>query len=355
MRILLLSKYSRRGASSRLRTIQYIPWLAREGVEIVHSPLLGDDYLQKRYQQGSGWSIAILATYWKRVLALLAARRYDLVWIESEIFPWLPADAERLLGALRVPYVVDYDDATFHRYDQHHWRAIRMLLGRKIDSVMRRAALVVAGNEYIAERARKAGARRVEILPTSVDLTRYLAIPDELRKTFTIGWIGTPMTAKYLSTVEPVLNDLIQKHGVRMLTVGGEFPLLQGEQVESRAWSEESEVADIRRFDVGIMPLPDAPWERGKCGYKLIQYMACGKPVVASPIGVNSRIVRHGENGFLANSLDEWREALLTLRDHPELRQQMGNDGRARVEREYSVQVNAPRLLAWLHEAAGRR
>jgi len=122
-----------------------------------------------------------------------------------------------------------------------------------------------------------------------------------------------------------------------------------------KAFFKENEAADIRHFDVGIMPLPDAPWERGKCGYKLIQYMACGKPVVASPVGVNSRIVCHGENGFLANNLEQWREALLTLRDHPALRQQMGNEGRARVEREYSVQLNAPRLSAWLHEAAGHR
>lgn len=354
MRVLLLTRYSRAAASSRLRALQYLPWLETAGVEVVSLPLLGDGYVQKLYREGSGWSASVLSAYWQRFQALLSARQFDLLWIEKELFPWFPALAETLLGACRIPYVVDYDDALFHRYDLHPNFWVRTLLAGKIDRVMRHAALVVAGNEYIAARARQAGARRVEILPTSVDLTRYALDSSPGEGPFTIGWIGTPVTAKYLCLVEALLAGLSRESGVRLVIVGSGEAALAGVAAERRAWREESEAADIRQFDVGIMPLPDEPWERGKCGYKLIQYMACGKPVVASPVGVNRDIVVPGENGFLATSPGEWLAALRQLRADPQLRQRMGLAGRAEVERSYSLQVNAPKLLHWLREVGER-
>lgn len=354
MRVLLLTRYSRAAASSRLRAMQYLPWLEAAGVEVVSLPLLGDDYVQKLYREGSGRSLSLLPAYWRRLRILLSARHFDLLWIEKELFPWLPALAEILLGACRIPYVVDYDDALFHRYDLHPRSWVRALLAGKIDRVMRHAALVVAGNDYIAARARQAGARRVEILPTSVDLARYAMEPRGSDGPFTIGWIGTPVTAKYLSLLEPVLAGLSRESDVRIMIVGGGEAALAGVAAERRPWREEKEAADIRQFDVGIMPLPDEPWERGKCGYKLIQYMACGKPVIASPVGVNRHIVVPGENGFLAASHEEWLEALRQLRADPLLRQRMGLAGRAEVERCYSLQVNAPKLLQWLREAGER-
>ncbi len=351
MRVLLLTRYSRAAASSRLRALQYLPWLERAGVEVVSLPLLGDGYVQKLYRAGSGWSASVLSAYWQRFQVLLSARQFDLLWIEKELFPWLPALAEALLSVYRIPYVVDYDDALFHRYDLHPNFWVRTLLAGKIDRVMRHAALVVAGNEYIAARARQAGARRVEILPTSVDLTRYAVDPSPGEGPFTIGWIGTPVTVKYLSLVAPVLAGLGRESGVRIVIVGGGETALTGVAAERRPWREEREAADIRQFDAGIMPLPDAPWERGKCGYKLIQYMACGRPVVASPVGVNRHIVVPGENGFLATSPGEWLAALRQLRADPLLRQRMGLAGRAEVERSYSLQGNVPKLLRWLREA----
>lgn len=351
MRVLLLTRYSRAAASSRLRAIQYLPWLEAAGMEVVSLPLLGDEYVQKLYREGSGRSLSILPAYWQRFQALLSARHFDLLWIEKELFPWLPALAEALLSACRIPYVVDYDDALFHRYDLHPNFWVRTLLAGKIDRVMCHAALVVAGNEYIATRARQAGARRVEILPTSVDLTRYSLDPSPGDGPFTIGWIGTPVTAKYLSLVEPVLASLGRESGVRIVIVGGGEAALAGVTAERRPWREESEVSDIQQFDAGIMPLPDEPWERGKCGYKLIQYMACGKAVVASPVGVNRDIAVPGENGFLATNPGEWLAALRQLRADPLLCQRMGLAGRAEVERSYSLQGNAPKLLQWLREA----
>jgi len=271
-----------------------------------------------------------------------------VLWIEYELLPWLPAWAEGLLGGFGLPYLVDYDDAVFHRYDLHRSGLVRTILGKKIDAIMRKATLVTVGNDYLADRAHRAGAKRVEHLPTVVDLKRYHTAPGTGNSVYTIGWIGSPTTAPYLRLVRPALAEVCGKHGGRLVVVGGPPEMaLDGVLTIGRPWSEETEVAEVQRFDVGILPLPDEPWERGKCGYKLIQYMACGRPVVASPVGVNRQIVEQGTNGFLASTISEWIKALGALRDSP-LRERMGRAGRAKVERNFSVQVTAPRLAALL-------
>ncbi len=299
MNILLLSRYSHLGASSRLRFYQYLPFLESRGIEVTVAPLLDDDYVKGLY--GSNVPIVrVLRAYMARLGIMLRAKRFDLVWLEKEMLPWLPGWLEFGLFPGGVSMVVDYDDAVFHRYDQHQFSWVRALLGKKIDAVMRRADLVIVGNDYLGDRARQAGARRVELLPTVVDAARYAVVASALDGPVTIGWIGSPSTAKHLLPVVPVLQEMVDSRGARVVAVGVNTEQVKGLPIEVRGWSEHSEVSDIQQFDIGIMPLPDEPFERGKCGYKLIQYMACGKPVVASPVGVNRVIVREGGGGFFA-------------------------------------------------------
>ena len=253
-----------------------------------------------------------------------------------------------------MPYLVEYDDAIFHRYDRHPNPLVRRLLGGKIDTVMRRATTVVVGKEYLRDHAIKAGARRVEMLPTSIDLARYPSPAPARNEVFTIGWIGSPATTWYLHFVHEVMAEVCAHNRARVVLVGACDPGWRDVPYSIHAWSEETEVAEIGGFDVGIMPLEDSPWERGKCGYKLIQYMACGKPVIASPVGVNTRIVEPGINGYLAETKQDWVNALTTLMADADLRQRMGAAGRAKVERDYTIQANAPRLAAMLRAAAGQ-
>lgn len=316
--------------------------------------MLDDDYIKELYSGKRRKKIRILRAYLQRAEQLFKAKRFDLLWIEKEIFPWLPAWGEILLDALSVPYVVDYDDAIFHNYDLHPNRLVRFCLGTKIDQVMRRAAVVVVGNDYLGDRARRAGAKRVEYLPTVVDLERYQVAPKTREAPFTIGWIGSPATARYLQLVQPALSEVCKNGKARVVLVGSGPVQLSGVPVEVLPWLEKNEVAAIQSFDVGIMPLPDKPWERGKCGYKLIQYMACGLPVIASPIGVNTQIVEHGVNGFLTSDTADWVAALHELRENASLRETMGHAGRSKVEKQYCVQVTAPRLVEILQIAAGR-
>ena len=343
MRLLLLSRYGRLGASSRLRSYQYLPYLESKGIEITVAPLLGDDYVTGLYQ-GRIPLASVMKSYWTRWQWLRRVAEFDAVWVEKEMLPWVPAGVELGKFLRDIPLVVDYDDAVFHRYDQHRRAIVRTVLGRKIDAVMRRANLVMAGNEYLANRARHAGAQRVEILPTVVDTERYQTRPPPESPIITVGWMGSPATAHYLHRLAPALQTLAATRTIRWVAVGANPAQLKSLPFTVWPWTEASEVADIQPFDIGIMPLPDEPFERGKCGYKLIQYMACGKPVVASPVGVNSVIVRNGVEGFLASSTDEWIASLQKLVDDSALRKQMGQVGRARVETEYSLQVTAPKL-----------
>ena len=355
MKVMLLTRYSRSGASSRLRYYQYLPFLNAQGMDVDVYPLFGEEYL-KRLNAGQPQNPAsILSAYLHRIFRLISCRAYDLLWLEYEALPWLPDWVERILGRGAIPYIVDYDDAIFHRYDRHSSQCIRSLLRYKIVAVMRNARLVIAGNTYLSEKAVQSGAKWVEWLPTVVDSTRYRLKPFSKRPVFTIGWIGSPTTAAYLEPLYAVFGKLSQDSEIRLILVGG-YPkdLPSAFPVEYRPWSEETEAEQMLDFDVGIMPIPDEPWAYGKCGYKLIQYMACGLPVVASSVGANIRIVKDGVNGYLVSTDKHWEQALRALQENPELRQAMGSQGRRDVEAHYSLQVTAPRLANLIRDSLDR-
>ncbi len=354
VRILLLAKYGRLGASTRLRSMQYLPVLETAGVEVVAQSLLSDTALSSRYRLGSYGVATVLSAYFQRTLALLGRRNFNLLWIEKESLPWWPLWLERLL-LRNVPYVLDYDDADFHYYDQHRWKWVRKIFGRRLDGLMADATLVVAGNEYLARRARDAGARRVEVIPTVIDLLRYpntacsYAPRNGLPR---IVWIGSPCTAHYLEVLrEPLARLAIQIPFVLRVIGSGSFEMADV-QVEVGSWSEDTEAQTIHECDVGVMPLLNGPFEKGKCGYKLIQYMACGLPVVASKVGANMEIVEEGTTGFLASTPDEWYATLAKLLDDRALRTRMGAAGRQQVEKHFCLQQTGPQLVDLLCSAA---
>lgn len=361
IKVLTLTKYGRMGASSRMRMLQYIPWLQQAGVDATVQSLLSDAMVADLYQRGGYGLRALLFAYGARMRALMQRRRFDVLWIEKECLPWFPLWLE--LGLLRgVPYVLDYDDAVFHQYDMHRTPLVRRLFGQRLDGLMAGAALVVCGNNYLAQRARDAGAPWVEVVPTVVNLIRYAAKIDALgngfeardgsREVLRIVWIGSPATVHYLKLLLEPLQALAAKVRFKLRVIGAGQIDLPGIDVEPVVWSEATEAESIRVCDIGVMPLLDSSWERGKCGYKLIQYMVSGLPVVASNVGVNPEIVQHGQSGFLASTPSEWVAGLDQLLNDVSLRAQMGRSGRQRVEREYCIQHTAPRMTELLRTAA---
>jgi glycosyltransferase involved in cell wall biosynthesis len=351
--VLYLTKYDQMGASSRYRFFQYFPLLEAAGISCSAAPLFDNDCLARRYAMGKvGWH-DLCRALWRRLKALVTARSYSLLVIEYELIPYAPALLERALSFLGVPYIVEYDDAIFDHYERSRFWPIKTFLARKIAVVMRKSRLVVAGNGYLADYAARSGARRVEILPTVIDLERYPAGSPVKRGGFTIGWIGSPSTGRYLSAIAPSLAAVCRERRGKVVLIGSGPVELPGVPVEILPWSAQSEVEQISRFDVGIMPLPESNWALGKCGFKLIQYMGCSLPVVASPVGANRDIVREEVNGLLAQSPEEWIGALERLQGDRALGLRMGRAGRELVEKQYCKQVTGPRLISLIQSVAG--
>jgi len=308
-------------------------------LEIFH--LLGDNYLRQRFEATGLPVHAIFQGVVNRLRGLRHLRTFDLAIVYCEIFPLLPAWLER--GLMGIPFIYDFDDAFYLKYRNFRFRAVEPLLRNKFENLIRAASAVTAGNRVLTDYAIRFNPN-TSLLPTVVDTTRYL--PDLLlrnRRQFTIGWIGSPSTAPYLAQLVQPLAQLGLEGPVRLLIVGGKAPAIPNVEIIEINWSDDTEVQLLNQFDVGVMPLPDDEWARGKCAFKLIQYMACGVSVVASPVGANVDVVAPN-TGFLARTPAEWLSALRILRDDPTLRQKFGQCGRERIVEHYSLAQNLPNL-----------
>lgn len=330
----------------------YRPWLEQAGFQVECSALFHDDDLRARYARGRTSAQTILRAYGRRLRALVGLGRTQLVWVEKELFPFLPGALEHWLTWAGVPYAVDYDDATFHRYDRHRSALVRRLLGRRLGPLIRSARLVTAGNAYLADYAQRAGAPNVSLVPTVLDVDQYALTEEPDDAELRIGWIGSPSTAPYLSLVAEPLQRLARERPIRLVVIGAEaIPRLQI-PMERHPWSASTESALLGSLHLGIMPLTDGPWERGKCGYKLIQYLACGKPVIASPVGVN-RAIATPAVGLLANNPEQWLAALRRMGADSAFRHRLGHAGRSLVEAHYALHRQAPVVAARLAEIVG--
>lgn len=351
IKVLGLALYGPLAASTRYRLGQYVPGLASQGIDLQICHLLGDDYLRRRFSGGALPIAAMLHAGLARLADLWQQDEYDVAMLHCELFPLLPGWMERAL--IRKPYVYDFDDAFYLKYRSGRMGLARPVLGRKFDTVMAGAAAVTAGNRVLAQYARQYNANTHD-LPTVVDAGRYLPRPASRGgKAFTVGWIGSPSTASYLSELVAPLMAIGQEGPVKFIVIGGKAPVVPNVTVVEIDWNEHNEVDLINSFDVGVMPLPDDDWARGKCAFKLIQYMACGVPVIASPVGANADVVNE-ECGLMAATPQEWTAALRLLRDQPEKRAEIGQAGRERVVRHYSLSRNLPVLASAICEAAGK-
>ena len=317
--------------SSRYRVYQLLPHLKTHGLDCVVSPALDDDTYRRLYQTTGGSRLAAFnAIRRQRQQDLQRLSDFDLVWIQKGIFPGLTASLECQIAARR-PIIFDFDDAIW--LPRHGGNPILRFLHREstVQKILRRAAAVIAGNNFLADYARQFSGN-VTVIPSAVELARYR------RGTGTaVGWIGSRSTLPYLRSLAPVFQQL----GItpRVIAAGTpDFP------ADFRPWQMETEVAELAQLGIGVAPLPDNPWERGKCAVKILQYMACGLPVVATPVGVQRELVRDGITGFHATTPAEWRDRLQQLLNDDALRQRLGNAGREVVAQSYDLPVVAAQV-----------
>lgn len=365
MRVLFLTQYGEQGATSRTRVYQYLPHLRRAGVAyrviVASEDTLYRGALLRR--QRSAWRhLPYLIASWlvtcvRSVEAVLCAPRYDVVFVQRVLPPFGLA---RILRRVNSRIVFDFDDALFeqeHEAESGLWdRLAGHRSARALPDMVRVARWVIVENEhnwsYVLNHA-----PHVAIITGPVDTEHYQ--PDHRGTAASstcgtvVGWIGSPGTTKYLHGIRGAFCALGERYGDLSLMLIGASPFeVRGMPVIQRPWGLDTEVEDLRQFDIGIMPLPDTPWTRGKGGYKLLQYMAMGIPAVASPVGITREIVRDGINGFLATSEADWIEKLSLLIERPDLRMRFAVEGRRTVEARYSVAANFPRFLAILEEVA---
>jgi glycosyltransferase involved in cell wall biosynthesis len=339
-----------RSPSQRFRFEQYLPYLRGQGIDCVQSWVL-DEEDDRHFYGGRLHSKAWvgLRALGRRVLDVSSARfrGFDLALVQREAFfagpPWVEAAVQRTGAAL----VFDYDDSIWIRAMSEANLPFAWLkpVG-KTDDLIRRSDLVLAGNEYLAEHARPL-ATRVAVMPTTIDTDEYVPERRPMSGPVCIGWSGSFSTIPHFRTVLPVLRRVKDRlgDGVVFKVIGdGSFrePELG---IVGAPWRLASEVEDLRSIDVGIMPLPDDEWSRGKCGLKGLQYMALGIPTVMSPVGVNSEILRDGESGYLPRSEDDWVERLCALAGDATLRRRVGDAGRDVVVDRYSLAAWKTRYL----------
>jgi glycosyltransferase involved in cell wall biosynthesis len=283
----------------------------------------------------------------QRLGDVLAARRFDAVYVYRELFPLGYPLFERVLAARGIPYIMDFDDAIWLQNSTAANRLVAPLkFAAKTATIARHASLVTVGNEYLADWARQFQ-DNVRVIPTTIDTDLYEpeAKPGVLSDDpVCIGWSGSKTTIAHLRTMEDVLVDVQRSRGVQLRVIGDAEYRLPGAVVDALPWRETTELEDLAPIDIGIMPLPDDEWARGKCGLKALQYMALGIPTVMSPVGVNVEIADGGA-ALLASSKEEWRGSLERLVDDVELRADLGRAGRIRVVERYSVEANKQAYL----------
>ena len=286
IKLLGLALYGPMAASHRYRLGQYVSSLASMDIDLEIHYILGDDYLGASFKRGPLPIKSMLKNGFARLEQLWFQNKYDGVLLQYELFPLMPGWFECAL--IRKPYIYDFDDAFYLKYRTGKMQWTQPYLGKKFDNLIAGASAVTAGNNLLVEYASRFNAN-THYLPTVVDTNRYVTKKKSTfaSEFFTVGWIGSPSTAAYLIDLIKPLSTLGRECSVKLIVVGGEAPKIPNVSVISCEWNEHTELDLINSFDVGVMPLTDDEWARGKCAFKLIQYMACGVPVVASPVGAN--------------------------------------------------------------------
>lgn len=277
--------------------------------------------------------------------------RYDFVFIHREVTPaGSPIFEWIIYKVFQKKIIYDFDDAiwltdkTSENFFQRvlRWRS-------KVSSTCKWSYKVSCGNSYLAAYAGQFN-QQVIVNPTTID-TVHTHNPSLVKsylnhQPLTIGWTGSHSTLKYLTEAEQALQQLEKKYSIRFIVIADQKPEMNLKSLDFIPWSKESEISDLSKINIGIMPLPDDDWSKGKCGFKALQYMALEIPTIASPVGVNTIIIDHGKNGFLCSSREEWVSALETLIQDEALRKSFGKNGRQKIIDQFSVTSNASTFLS---------
>jgi glycosyltransferase involved in cell wall biosynthesis len=359
MRVLFIVPYPTEAPSNRLRVEQYFPYLREHGIEPILRPFMSSDLYNIRYTPGA-MARKVLSLGMSTVNRFADVRRAseaDLIFVHREAFPAGGPFIEEMLAESGRPLIFDFDDAIYLLNTGVMSRTVNFLKRpSKTARVVNLATTVIAGNENLRQYALRYN-RNIVVIPTPVNTDEFAPAVDahapRAGGRVVIGWMGSNTTAPYLKMVGDALDQVARRYpNVEIRAIGGsDIPKVCPAMTTSR-WSLLGELDDLHSIDIGIMPMPDTEWTRGKCGFKALLYMSCAVPPVCSPVGVTTDIVQDGENGLLATTTSEWVEKLSMLVEDPALRRRMGEAGRQTVVEKYSLTAHAPRFLETLYRTA---
>jgi glycosyltransferase involved in cell wall biosynthesis len=333
----------------RFRYEQYLNILRQNAIEYTLASFMDAGTWDILYKPGllfkKAWGI--LAGFLGRLFILPSIRKYDFVFIFREASPIGPPVFEWIIAKiLRKKIIYDFDDAIWLSNTSDNNRIVaRIKWHSKVSSICKWSYKVSCGNAYLADYARQYN-KNVIVNPTTIDTLHYHnRIKDQDTSSLTIGWTGTHSTIQYLDVIVPVLTKLEEKYDFTFIVISNSPPAFDLRSLKYVKWAKGTEIDDLMEFNVGIMPLTDDPWARGKCGFKALQYMSLGIPALVSPVGVNTAIVDDGVNGMVCTDAEEWEQAIMSLILNNELKIKLGREARKKVENNYSVISNTQNFL----------
>jgi glycosyltransferase involved in cell wall biosynthesis len=334
--------------SQRFRFEQYIDALRDHGFEVNEYAFLDDKGWATLYKEGSTLTkaMAMLRSFFRRFLLLFKLSGIDYVFIHREasmigppIFEWIIAKI------LRKKYIYDFDDAIWlPNYSETNAKFHKLKAYGKVKKIIKWADQVVVGNDHLKKYALQFNSN-VQIIPTTIDLKHTHTITTAHTNPVVIGWTGTHTTVKYLDQIVPVLQKLENDYTFEFRVISNQAPEFELKSLNFVPWNKSTEIEDLAKINIGIMPMEDSKWSRGKCGFKGLQYMALEIPAIMSPVGVNTEIVKDGENGFLCDTPNEWEQTLRKLIEDIPLRKEIGARGKQTVIERYSVAANTVNYL----------
>lgn len=352
MRILFIVPYPPgKAPSQRFRFEQYLDILKQAGYSYRIAPFLSDSTWAILYKPGKAFAkaLGIIAGFLHRILLLITVPAYDYIFIHREASPIGPPMFEWIIiKVLGKKVVYDFDDAI---WIPNTSEANKIVAGikwhQKVESICRWAYKISCGNTYLRDYAQQFNASAL-VNPTTIDtLHLHNRVRDQhTPERLVIGWTGTHSTLKYLEQIVPVIAELEAHYDFEFRVISNQPPLLPLKSLRYQPWCKETEIVDLASLHIGIMPLEDDPWAKGKCAFKALQYMALGIPAIVSPVGMNTEVVKPGVNGYVCTTLEEWRSAIESLLLNPDLRVQLGKAARTTIVKQYSVQSNKENFLS---------
>ncbi len=357
--LIIANHYANRSPGQRFRFEQYLSFLKANGYECHLSNIITKEDDKYFYKPGNYLRKGqiIFKAIAKRLGNVIRLNQYDLILLFREALPLGTTFIESLFKKRKAKIIFDFDDAIWLQNVSDGNKALAFLKdASKTANIIKLSDMVFAGNQYLADYASDY-CNNVNIVPTTIDTEEYQPVPVEKdRSKVYIGWSGSITTIQHFKYAIPALKILKEKYGERVafqiIGDGSYKNELLG--IQGLPWKKATELQDLCKIDIGLMPLPDDKWSKGKCGLKGLQYMALEIPTIMSPVGVNSDIIAHGVDGYLASSTEEWVDCMSQLIENPTLRIQMGKAGRQTVVEKYSVAANKEYYLKYFNEVLAK-